>query len=83
MEEAGEIPSHLRIKRYTPPDEANNEALGYVLEFLRFHGMAHTAECLLREVNGEISPPGNADPDLSLVAQAIREKAPDVEGLPI
>jgi hypothetical protein len=45
--------------------------------------MAHTAECLLREVNGEISPPGNQDPDLSLVAQAIREKASDVDGISI
>jgi hypothetical protein len=79
MEEAGEIPPHLRIKRYTPPDEPNQQALGYVLEFLRFHGLTNTAECLIREVNAEIEPLGNAEPALSLVAQSIREKAPEVD----
>jgi hypothetical protein len=57
MEEAGEIPPHLRIKRYTPPDEVNAQALGYVLEFLRFHGMTSTVECLVPAVNAEIEAP--------------------------
>jgi hypothetical protein len=79
MEEAGQISSDLRIKRYTPPDEENKQALGHVLEFLRFHGMTNTAECLVREVNANIDLPGNSEGDVSLIAQSIREKAPDVD----
>jgi hypothetical protein len=76
MEEAGEIPSHLRIKRYSPPDELNKEVLGYVLEFLKFHQMTNAVECLVREVNGEIAVPQNSARDLSLVAQIARQNAP-------
>jgi hypothetical protein len=76
MEEAGEIPPHLRIKRYSPPDDANRQALGYVLEFMRFHQMNNAIQCLIREVNGEIDPAPSSDPELSLIAQAIRQKTP-------
>jgi hypothetical protein len=77
MEEAGEIPPQLRIKRYTPPDEHNMQAIGYILEFLHFHQLTHTAECLKREVNAEVDAPTNPEPELSLIAQAIRQKTPE------
>jgi hypothetical protein len=77
MEESGEIPPHLRIKRYTPPDEAHSQALGFILEFLRFHQLANTAACLIREVNAEIDPPVSSGSELSLVAQAIQQKSPE------
>jgi hypothetical protein len=54
LEEAGEIPPSLRIDRYTPPDDLNKQAIAYVLEFLKFHKLGHSVECLTREVNGDI-----------------------------
>jgi hypothetical protein len=79
MEEAGEIPPILRIKRYTPPDDTHTRAIGYILEFLRFHELSHTAECLTREANAGLEVPANLHADLSLIAQAIRLKTPDEE----
>ena len=54
MQEQNEIPSHLRIKQYTPQDDENAQALAYVAEFLRFHNLEHTLNCLKAEVNGDI-----------------------------
>jgi hypothetical protein len=76
MEEAGEIPTNLRIKRYTPPDGENQQALAYVAEFLRCHGLTHSYECLIREVNGQIDVPPNGS-EMSLLAQAIQKKTQD------
>jgi hypothetical protein len=76
MEEAGEIPSHLRIRRYDPQDEENKQALSYVLEFLRFHGMTHTIECFTREIAGPIEP-RMSDTTFSLLAQEVRQKFPE------
>jgi hypothetical protein len=76
MEEAGEIPPHLRIKRFSPPDDLNKEMLGYVLQFLRFHQMTNAVECLVREVNGRITVPQSSDGNSSLVAQAVRQNWP-------
>jgi hypothetical protein len=70
LEEAGEIPPSLRISRYTPVDTANKEALGYVLEFLKFHKLDKAAACLANEVNGEIPEVGNSA-DSSLIAQKV------------
>jgi hypothetical protein len=33
-------------------------------------------QCLIREVNGEIDQAASSDPELSLIAHAIREKTP-------
>jgi hypothetical protein len=74
LEEAGEIPSHLRIRRYDPIDEDNKQALSYVLEFLRFHGLTNTIECFTREVVGTIEP-RVSDSKRSLLAQAVEQKA--------
>jgi hypothetical protein len=76
MEEAGEIPTNLRIKRYSPPDAENQQALAYVAEFLRCHGLTHSYECLFHEVNAEIVIPPNGS-NTSLLAQAIQRKTQD------
>jgi hypothetical protein len=54
MEEEGLIPADLRIKRFSPVDPEDTEALAYVLQFLAHHGMTQTKNCLLNEVNAEI-----------------------------
>jgi hypothetical protein len=54
MEEEGLIPADLRIKRFSPIEPEDTEALAYVLQFLAHHGMIHTKNCLLNEVNAEI-----------------------------
>jgi hypothetical protein len=54
MEEEGLIPADLRIKRFSPVEAEDTEALAYVLQFLAHHGMVHTKNCLLNEVNGDI-----------------------------
>ena len=54
MQDRGEIPPHLRINQYTPPDDENAQALAFVAEFLRYHGLEHSLNCLKAEVNGEI-----------------------------
>jgi len=54
MEENDELPSHLRIKRYTPPSDEYVNCLAYIAEFMKFHGLKHSLECLKAEVNGEI-----------------------------
>jgi hypothetical protein len=73
MEAAGEIPSHLRIRRYEPKDDDNKQALSFVLEFLRFHGLTNTIECFTREISGPIEP-RLSDPSFSLLAQAVQQK---------
>ena len=55
MEEQGEIPRHLRIKRYTPPDEENKLAIAYIAEFMRHHSLTSSLQCLQAEVNGDIA----------------------------
>jgi hypothetical protein len=54
LEEAGQIPPSLRINRYTPSDDLNKQAIAYVLEFLKFHKLPNSIECLSREVNDDI-----------------------------
>jgi hypothetical protein len=54
MEEQGDIPADLRIKRYTPETEELKQILAYIREFLTAHAMKHTLVCLEREVNGTI-----------------------------
>ena len=70
MEEQGEIPRHLRIKRFTPPDDENKQALAYIAEFLRFHGLECSLTCLQAEVNGDI-PNLRGGGQKSELAQAI------------
>lgn len=74
MEEQGEIPPNLRIKRYSPTDHENLQALAYVAEFLRFHGLEHSYNCLKNEVNGEI-PNLRGGGEQSELALAIKMKA--------
>jgi hypothetical protein len=54
MEEQGEIPPDLRIKRYTPESDELKQILRYIREFLAAHAMKHTLVCLEREVNWPI-----------------------------
>ncbi|OHT13565.1 hypothetical protein TRFO_03318 [Tritrichomonas foetus] len=68
MEEQGEIPPHLRIKRYTPTDDGDYQALAFIAEFLRFHGLENSLTCLKAEVNGDIPPMRNGDRQSELAA---------------
>ncbi|EAX90668.1 hypothetical protein TVAG_495050 [Trichomonas vaginalis G3] len=54
MENQGELPPHLRIKRFTPTTDEDANALAYIAEFMKFHGLEHSLECLKAETNGEI-----------------------------
>lgn len=54
MEEQGELPPHLRVKRYAPPDQENLNALAFIADFMRFHGLENSLTCLKSEVKGEI-----------------------------
>ena len=72
MEEQGEIPRHLRIKRYTPSDDENRQALAYIADFMRFHGLENSLTCLEAEVNGDI-PALRGDGKMSELARAVKE----------
>lgn len=74
MEEQGEIPPHLRIKRFTPGDDDDYQALAYIAEFMRFHGLENSLTCLKAEVNGEIPTIRNGEKQSELAA-AIQAKA--------
>lgn len=73
MEEQGEIPPHLRIKRYTPNEEEDYQALAYIAEFMRFHGLENSLICLKAEVNADI-PTIRAGHKQSELAAAIQAK---------
>jgi hypothetical protein len=51
MEEAGDIPPDLRIKRYSPENEEDTEILTLISEFLRFHNLKNTLICFENEIN--------------------------------
>jgi hypothetical protein len=51
MEELGDIPSDLRIKRYTPETKEDKEILTFISEFLRLHGLKNTHICFENEIN--------------------------------
>ena len=70
MEEQGELPPHLRVKRFTPTSDEDANALAYIAEFMKFHGLEHSLECLKAETNGEIMTLRNAGSQSEL-AQAI------------
>lgn len=76
MEEQGEIPKHLRINRYTPADDENKQALAYIAEFMRFHGLDSSLTCLQAEVNGEI-PTLRGGGNRSELAEAIMTRGQD------
>ena len=71
IEEDGELPPTLIVKRYEP-DDPNVNALSYVGEFLRFHGLNATFECLCAEVNGPIMKTRNVTEEHSELAALIR-----------
>ena len=71
LEEKNEIPTHLKIKRYTPESDEDVQALSYIADFLRFHGLEHSYNCLKAEVNGEI-PTIRSDVNQSNLASAIQ-----------
>jgi hypothetical protein len=81
MEEEGLIPADLRIKRFSPIDPEDTEALAYVLQFLAHHGMTHTRNCLLNEVNAEIAsrPVNNERSDIARLIGARTEPDADEE----
>lgn len=54
MEDQGELPPHLRVKRFAPTTEEDANALAYIAEFMKFHGLDHSLECLKAETKGEI-----------------------------
>jgi hypothetical protein len=72
MEDQGEIPSELRIKRYTPENDEVKKIQAYIHEFLRSHAMKHTLTCFEHEVNGApaILP---LNPGRTIIARAIAE----------
>jgi hypothetical protein len=75
MEEQGEIPSDLRIKRYTPESEELKQILRYIHEFLILHSMKHTLVCLEREVNWPIEAlPIRRGNVKSIIAEAIAKR---------
>jgi hypothetical protein len=51
MEEAEEIPSKYRIKRFSPTQSDDQEAIKMIHQFLVHHGFTFTAACLKHEVN--------------------------------
>ena len=53
MEEEEQLPKNLKLKRYEP-DDPNANALAYVAQFLRFHGLTAAFDCLTSEVNGPV-----------------------------
>jgi hypothetical protein len=54
LEDEGLIPPDYRIKRFSPTSPEDYQALSYILQFLTHHGLIHTKNCLVNEVNGEI-----------------------------
>ena len=73
MEKNDELPSHLKIKKFTPPDDDNLDALAYIAEFMKFHGLEHSLTCLQAEVNGKI-PEIKGGGSHSELASAILQK---------
>ena len=71
LEEKNEIPTHLKIKRYTPESDEDVQALSYIADFLRFHNLEHSLNCLKAEVNGDI-PTIRSDINQSNLASAIQ-----------
>ncbi|KAH0786941.1 hypothetical protein GPJ56_008939 [Histomonas meleagridis] len=78
MEDQGEIPPHLRIKRYTPTNDETIQALAYVEEFMKFHGLENSLTCLRAELNAEI-PTIKSGKNQSKLAEAIMYKENDIE----
>jgi hypothetical protein len=76
MEEAGEIDPTVRIKRYTPTDEEDQNAIKAIYQFFRQHNLQFSARCLEKEVNWEI-PPAAANPDYSSLADRILAEPPE------
>jgi hypothetical protein len=74
MEEEGLIPADLRIKRFSPIEMEDKEALAYVLQFLAHHGLTHTRNCLINEVNADI-PPRAVNESQSDIARLIATRA--------
>jgi hypothetical protein len=56
MEEAGEIPSDLRIKRFSPTEEEDKKAIKLIHQYLVHHHFVFSAACLKHEVNWGIPP---------------------------
>ena len=71
IEEDGQLPSTLKVKRYDPDDD-NSNALAYVGEFFRFHGLEATFDCLCAEVNGPIMKTRNGTDNHSELAALIQ-----------
>ena len=71
IEEDGQMPSTLKVKRYEPDDD-NANALAYVGEFFRFHGLNAAFECLCAEVNGPIMKTREESDEHSELAVLIR-----------
>jgi DNA-binding Lrp family transcriptional regulator len=74
LEEHGQIPVELRIKRYTPEEDKVKEVLGHIHQFLRVHQMENTLTCLSHEVNGQIKEPDRLPGQLTSIAAAIAKK---------
>jgi hypothetical protein len=76
MEEEGELPKNLKLKRYEP-DDPNANALSYVAQFLRFHGLTATYDCLVSEVDGPIITLRGSESEhseLALVIELYKQK---------
>jgi hypothetical protein len=82
MEVAGEIPSELRIKRFSPTEEADENAIKIIHQYLLQHGFTHSLACLKHEVNLENFPPAevNETTQTSDLAERIEAKYPDEGG---
>lgn len=53
MEEKGELPEKLQLKRFTPNEDEALE-LSYIAEFLNHHNLTNTLRVLQKEIKGEI-----------------------------
>ena len=71
IEEDGQLPPTLKVKRYEPDDD-NANALAYVAEFFRFHRLDAAFDCLTAEVKGPIMKLRDHPADHSELAMLIR-----------
>jgi hypothetical protein len=76
MEEQGEIPADLRVRRYTPEGDDQKQILVLIHEFLRFHSLKNTLACFEREINTAIdSPPLKRGKTTTTIADVVATSA--------
>jgi hypothetical protein len=75
MEEQGEIPTDLRVRRYTPETDEEKQLVSLIHEFLRLHVLKNTLSCFENEINGPIEViPLKKGKTKTTIADAIERK---------